>query len=112
MLNIRRNILLGSLENKEGTFELWINSNSSSNYLWNTHTFKKGMTWGEFLESDYNDGNFMISSNKLSYNVDSPWEETANIHTENHEQVLLTDKIINGYSYVLPMSRLSPDEPI
>ena len=110
MLNIRRNILLGSLENKEGSFELWVNS--SSYYLWNTHKFKKGMTWGEFLESDYNDGNFYIHYDKISYYVSSPWEETVNIHTENCEQVLLTDEIINGYPYNLHMSRLSPDEPI
>ena len=85
------------------------------------YEFKEGMTWNEFLNSNYNNGKFLRATNfinegEVCYDLTEVWgvvehiKKSEIINDENG--VLLSDKIINNHVYYVTTGRLSPDEPM
>ena len=94
---------------------------SSSVVIEGPYEFKEGMTWDEFLNSEYNNGEFSRATSYLNegdvcYDLSEVWSVMPHIqNTQNSngdDGVLLSDKIINNHVYYVYTGRLAPDEPM
>lgn len=59
------------------------------------YEFEEGMTWEQYLESDYSDGTFSAKENG-NVNIE---KYSMELLFNNSTKVLLTDAIVNGGSY-------------
>ena len=102
------------------TFTISVDSASSD--IEGPYNFKEGMTWGEFLNSKYNNGRFLLGTTAsyyegdVLYDITEVWSVTCGItndyNSNGTDYVLLSDKIINGHVYHVFTGRLAPDEPM
>ena len=85
------------------------------------YEFVEGMTWDEFLNSEYNNGKFSRATSYLNegdvcYDLSEVWSVMPHIqNTQNSngdDGVLLSDKIISNHMYYVYTGRLAPDEPM
>ncbi len=59
-----------------------------------TYTCEKGMTFGEFVNSIYNDGKFAVVNGTIEYDLDF-------VYDKNDLEVLQSDVIQSGEKYML-----------
>lgn len=96
---MRRRILLED----NGCFFTIIDTVSGNTY---TANFEEGMTWNEFIDSDYNTINIIrqggSSKNYVALLDDSGSSgNMTDVETSTNLSILISDKIINGFTYYI-----------
>ena len=69
-------------------------------------TFTEGMTWGAWFESEYKDADFSIGENNEVMLTGS------GVLTKDEVNVLTTDTITEGYTYIVKKVETEPDTPV
>ena len=93
----------GNIQNDKITFKILDNSNNKTN----TYTCDKGMTWGEFMDSDYNipDSNGYYLNTQCDNNVGfSNGSSFKFLYNDfGHDRVEKTEVIISNFTYTATM---------